>query len=227
MKSEKLPLTAAVMLAAIGMIAPAHSAWANDSSEHHSNHSRMMNTDDPHAHHQHMMTDETKHSMEHYELPKVKLVRDDGKSVFLTEELNDGRPVIMNFIFTSCTTICPVISRTFSGIQDELGSERDKVHIVSISIDPEQDTPPVLRKYASKYGAGPEWNFYTGTAAASIAVQQAFDVYRGDKMDQPPVTFLRAAPGQPWLRINGFATAGDLLQDYRALISLKSFRPNQ
>lgn len=222
MKRITAPWVGALGLAVIGMISTiAPYAWADDSGDHHSHHSHMMEADDPHAHHQHMMTDETKHSIAHYQLPQVKLVRDDGKSIFLAEELNDGHPVIMNFIFTSCTTVCPVSSRIFSLFQDGLGSERDKVHMVSISIDPEQDTPPVLKKYASKYGAGPEWHFYTGTAAASIAAQQAFDVYRGDKMDQPPVTLLRAAPGQPWLRIDGFATADELLHDYRDLIAFK------
>lgn len=227
MKKVNLPLACALLLAAIGAACPmAHPAWADDAGNHSAHHSYpmkvgMIQTVDPHAHHQHMMTNETKHSLERYELPLVTLMRDDGKSVFLTDELNDGRPVIMNFIFTSCTTVCPVTSRIFSGLQEELGSERDKVHMISISIDPEQDTPSMLKKYARKYRAGPEWNFYTGTAAASIAVQQAFDVYRGDKMNHTPVTFLRAAPGHPWLRIDGFATATDLLHDYRDLIAFK------
>ena len=222
MKKVTVPLAGSLLLAAIGALGPiAPYAWADDAGDHLSHHTHMMKTVDPHARHQHMMTDETKHSMEHYILPQVRLVRDDGKIVSLTEELNDGRPVIMNFIFTSCTAVCPLTNRIFSLFQDRLGSERDKVHMVSISIDPEQDTPPVLKKYASKYGAGPEWHFYTGTAAASIAAQQAFDVYRGDRMNHTPVTLLRAAPGQPWLRIDGFASADDLLHDYRDLIAFK------
>lgn len=211
-------------LAVIGMAgALAPYALADDSGDQHTHlhHSRMMAVIDPHAQHMHMMSDETKHSMERYELPKVKLVRDDGKSVSLADELDDGRPVIMNFVFTSCTTVCPVSSRVFSLFQEGLGSERSKVHMVSISIDPEQDSPRKLKKYASKYGAGPEWHFYTGTVGASIATQQAFNVYRGDKMDQPPVTLLRAAPGQSWLRIDGFATADELLHDYRELVAFK------
>lgn len=208
---------------------PAHSAVPDDSGDQLAKHARIhtrmieagMTSDDLHAHAQHTMTDESRRSMKHYELPRVMLMRDDGKSVSLAEELNDGRPVIMNFIFTSCTTICPVSSRIFSMFQDKLGDEQNKVHLVSISIDPEQDTPSILKKYASKYGAGPEWHFYTGTMEASIATQQAFNVYRGDKMDQTPVTLLRAAPGKPWLRIDGFASANDLLHDYRDLIAYK------
>lgn len=163
-----------------------------------------------HAHH-HMMMEHTKHQMVDYKLPQIQLVRSDGKNVSLVEELNDGRPLVLNFIYTTCTDICPLTSQTLAELQDKLGTERDRVHMVSISIDPEQDTPEVLAKYAHKFGAGPQWQFYTGTVNASIAAQQAFDVWRGDKMEHSPVTFIRAAPGKSWLRIDGFAKSDELL----------------
>jgi protein SCO1/2 len=150
-----------------------------------------------------------------YTVPNVKLVRDDGKSVSFPEELNDGRPVVMNFVFTSCTTICPVLSQTFERLQDKLGKDRESVRLVSISIDPEQDTPERLTEFAKRYHAGKEWRHYTGTLQAIIATQRAFDVYRGDKMAHQPVTLVRVAPGKPWVRFEGFATADELLQVIR------------
>lgn len=150
-------------------------------------------------------------------VPGVKLVREDGKSVLLPQELDDGRPVLVNFIYTTCFGICPISSQTFAQFQKGLGSEAAKVHLVSVSIDPEEDTPPVLRQYARKYHAGPGWNHYTGTIEASIATQKAFGVYKGDKMNHDPVTLMRVAANQPWLRIDGFATAEDLLRIYRRL----------
>lgn len=152
-----------------------------------------------------------------YAAPDVKLVRDDGKSVALRQELDDGRPVIMNFIFTSCSSICPLASETFAQFARKLGTDRARIHLVSISVDPEQDTPERLREYARKFAAGPEWQHYTGTLAASLAAQRAFDVYRGDKMSHTPVTLMRAAPGDRWRRIDGFATPEDLLREYRTL----------
>ena len=173
-------------------------------------------TSDPHAHHH--MTSETFRRMAVYTVPPVQLVRDDGKTVSLPKELNDGRPVLLSFIFTTCTAICPLISQTLSQLQDKLGTDRDRVHLVSISIDPEQDTPARLAAYARKYGAGPGWRHYTGTLSASVATQRAFDVYRGDKMSHAPVTLLRAAPDKPWIRIEGFATANDLLGEIRNML---------
>jgi protein SCO1/2 len=146
-------------------------------------------------------------------VPRVTLVRYDGKNVSLPDELNDGRPVVMNFIFTTCTTICPLLSETLARLQNELGTRRNQVHMVSISIDPEEDTAPRLAAYARQYHAGPEWQFYTGTIQAITATARAFSVYRGDKMSHTPVTLLRVAPGKPWIRFDGFATADDLLKE--------------
>src|SRR2546427_764281 len=154
-----------------------------------------------------------------YETPDVSLVREDGKSVSLPQELDDGRPVLLNFIFTTCSSICPLTSRTLEEFQHKLGSEAARIHLMSISIDPEQDTPARLTEYARKFHAGPEWQYYTGTLAASLAAQRAFDVYRGEKMSHTPVTLMRAAPGKPWSRIEGFVTPDELVDDYRNLLT--------
>lgn len=216
MKTVIKSLSCALVLTAAGTIAPAAIAAATGASAV----MAAMDAPDPHAHHHHMMSEIMRSTVD-YTLPQVSLVREDGKAVSLINELNDGRPVILTFIYTTCTSICPMISQTLSQLQSDLGSDRDKVHMVSISIDPEQDTPARLREYAKKYGAGPEWQHYTGTVAASIATQRAFDVYRGDKMNHNPVTLLRAAPGKPWLRIDGFATVAELLGAYHELVASK------
>ncbi len=152
-------------------------------------------------------------SLLNYLVPAISLVRDDGKSVALVDELNDGRPVVLNFIYTTCTGICPLASQVFSQLQHKLGAEREQVHLLSISVDPEEDTPARLRAYARQYSAGPSWQHYTGTVAASTTVERAFDVYQGDKMGHTPVTLVRIAPGGPWVRFDGFATADMLLQE--------------
>jgi len=154
-----------------------------------------------------------------YKIPPLQLVRQDGKTVSLPEELNDGRPVVLNFIYTTCETSCPLSSATFALFQKRLGEERGRVHLVSISIDPEQDTPARLRAYAKKFGAGPQWQHYTGTLQASVSAQQSFGVYYGDKMSHTPVTFLRAAPGKPWTRIDGFVAPEQLVSLYHELLA--------
>jgi protein SCO1 len=154
-----------------------------------------------------------------YQVPAVTLVREDGRSVSLPHELDDGRPVLLNFIFTTCSSICPLTSRTLEEFQSKLGAEAARTHLISISIDPEQDTPARLTEYARRFHAGPEWHYYTGTITASIAAQRAFDVYRGEKMSHTPVMLMRAAPGRPWLRIEGFVTPDQLVDAYRTLLA--------
>ncbi len=160
-------------------------------------------------------------SIRTYAVPAVRLVRDDGKVVSLPDEMNDGRPIVLNFIFTTCSSICPLMSSVFAQFERRLGADADKVHLMSISTDPEQDTPVRLREYARKFHAGLEWQHYTGTLAASITAQRAFDVYRGGKMSHTAVTLMRAAPGKPWLRIEGFVRPDDLVRDYRELLAAR------
>jgi protein SCO1/2 len=154
-----------------------------------------------------------------YRVPAVSLVRQTGETVSLEEEINDGRPVVLNFIFTSCGAICPLMTQTLASFQHLLGPEATRVHIMSISIDPEEDTPARLRDYAREFHAQPGWTFYTGTSEASIAAQKAFNMYRGDKMSHSAVTLMRVAPGASWKRVDGFASPEQLLQEYRGLLA--------
>jgi protein SCO1/2 len=166
-------------------------------------------------HHHAAMSDEVRRSEVYYRVPHATLVRQDGAAVPFPQELDDGRPVILDFIFTSCTTICPVLSGVFSQLQDRVDAQ---TKMVSISIDPEYDTPQRLREYAARFEAMPKWQCYTGSRDAVIAVQKAFNVYRGDKMNHIPVMFLRPAPGKAWVRLEGFPTADDVAREYRRLV---------
>jgi protein SCO1/2 len=170
---------------------------------------------DPHAQHHHMMEapPPVLRSTLNYSVPDVTLVRADGERVKLARELNGGHPVLLNFVYTTCTTICPVLSQTFAEVQRRLGPDASKIRMISISIDPEQDTPARLIDYSRRFHAGAQWQFYTGTVEASIATQRAFDAYRGDKMSHAAVTFFRGAPGQPWVRLDGFVTPDVLMSE--------------
>jgi protein SCO1/2 len=189
-----------------GVLLPRHAARAAQGEEHH---------------HHHLPVAETPYqaTTRDYALPDLALVRSDGTEVRFPADIDDGRPVLLNFIYTTCTAICPLLSQTFAAFQSRLGPEVAQVHMVSVSIDPEQDTPARLAEYAERYGAGPQWTYYTGTLEASIALQKAFEAYYGDKMNHRPVAFLRLAPGQPWVRLEGFATPDDLVREYRQLMA--------
>jgi protein SCO1/2 len=156
-------------------------------------------------------------SVADYELPDAPLVSMDGLKTSLSSALKHDGPIMLQFIFTTCPTICPVMSSTFSAAQAKLGEDVGKVRMISISIDPEHDTPERLREYARKFRAGQQWLFLTGSAEDIAAVQKAFDAYRGSKMRHEPLTFLRARPGVPWVRLDGLMSATQLVAEFRGL----------
>lgn len=173
---------------------------------------------DEHAHHRHAPPADVRRSEAAYAIPDVTLVNQDAARVAFREVLSTDSPVLVNFIFTTCTAICPVMSATFAQVQQALAEDAGKVVMVSVSIDPEQDTPAALAAYAERFDAGPQWVFLTGSLADSVAVQKAFDAYRGDKMNHAPLTLLRTGPDAPWARFDGFASASDLVTELRAVI---------
>jgi protein SCO1/2 len=147
-----------------------------------------------------------------YRPSQIRLTRADGSQVRLDDELGFDGAIVLNFVFTSCSAVCPITSRTFSEVQAKL-LPGEPVRLMSISLDPLNDTPEALRAYGKQFSAGRSWRFYTGTPDASADVQRAFDVYLGDKMNHAPFTLIRPGPGLPWTRVNGFATANDLLSE--------------
>lgn len=86
-------------------------------------------------------------------------------------------------------------------------------------IDPEQDTPERLRAYANRFKAAPSWQFPAGSLADIVKVEKAFNAYASDKLNHRPVTFLRTRPNAPWVRLDGFASAGEVVAEYRYLKS--------
>lgn len=175
---------------------------------------------DPHAHHHHHPAPEgVTRTLATYTLPDLSMVDQSGAPVSVQELLSSDKPTLVNFIFTTCTAICPVMSATFAQVQRGLGEDSGKVLMVSVSIDPEQDTPRALAEYAERFEAGPQWTFLTGSLEDSIALQKAFDAYRGDKMNHAPLTLVRSGPDAQWVRYDGFASAADLVKESHAMLA--------
>jgi protein SCO1/2 len=188
----------------------------------HSQHDQSADAagDDPHAHHRAMMDQKGyKRSLQTYRLSDFKLMSKDGSETSLLAEIDSDKPVMVNFIFTTCTTICPIMTGTFAQVQSSLGPEAEEVRMVSFSIDPEYDTPERLRTYAEMFKAGDQWQFLTGDLDSIVAVQRSFNVYRGNKMSHQPVTLMRRSPADPWVRLDGIASAAEIVAEYRQMVA--------
>lgn len=114
---------------------------------------------------------------DHY-LSKLPLVDQNGRTVDLYDDLIKDRIVVINSFFASCTGSCPVMARSFLHLQNKLGDRIGKdVTLVSITVDPEVDTPEKLKEYAKKIGAKPGWYFLTGSRAQVDAVLSKIGQY--------------------------------------------------
>jgi protein SCO1 len=157
-------------------------------------------------------------SVEEYTIPDISLINQKGEKVQFKEYLNTDQPVILEFIFATCTTICPILSIGFTNLQQKLGPEASNLRLVSISIDPEHDTPEVMKTYLQRYKAQPGWDFFTGDVKDITLLMQAFDAYVSDKMGHRPLTFLRSPKGDKWVRINGLMSGKALKNEYLQLV---------
>jgi len=153
---------------------------------------------------------------ENYAIPDVELIDQTGMPVSLRSLLQADQPVALNFIFTTCTTICPVMTATFAQMRRELGDAGNQLRLVSISIDPEYDRPEKLKAYSEQFLAGEGWDFLTGDSADIVLVLKSFDSYAGSKMNHQAVTLLKDPESASWTRIEGLASGKDLAHEVTA-----------
>ena len=96
-------------------------------------------------------------------IPDVILVNQDGQPVRFRSDLVKGKIVAVNFIFTSCKGICPPMSANFAKLQERLGDRvGNGVELISVSVDPQIDTPQRLHAWRTSFGGGPGWTLLTG-----------------------------------------------------------------
>jgi len=156
-----------------------------------------------------------KRSVERYSVPDVELVNQDGEKVQLKSFLETDQPVVVDFIYGTCTTICPVLSAGFVNLQRKLAKEGRTVRLVSFTIDPENDTPHIMKEYLKRYRAKPGWDFLTGSRADIDTVMTAFDAYIPDKMSHFPLNMIREPKTGRWIRLFGIMSSRDFLAEYK------------
>jgi protein SCO1/2 len=173
--------------------------------------------------------DTPEHTSQESPLPKIApapeftLTSQDGTPVALADFR--GKVVAVTFIYTLCTSTCPVLTPMMSFVQDRLGADfGSKITFVSITVDPERDTPEVLKEYAQAFGANlTGWSFLTGTPAAIRDVARKYGVY-ASKTENGDVehTFLTSIiDSNGILRVQYLGVRFDPEEFRRDLLSLK------
>lgn len=136
-----------------------------------------------------------------------------------SDVLGDGVAVV-NFVYTTCTTVCPVASATFAQLQERLGARLGtQVRLVSITVDPQRDTPARLRAYAAKHDAGMHWTWLTGRKDAVDAALKGFGAYTPDPQDHPAIVMIGDAQSGRWTRLYGFAAVAEILVEVERQIA--------
>ena len=158
-----------------------------------------------------------KRTVEKYNVPDIVLVNQDGKKVRLQSLLTGDAPVIVDFIYGTCTTICPVLSAGFVNMQGKLAVTGQKVRLVSITIDPENDTPKIMKEYLKRYRAKSGWDFLTGSRTDIDTVMRAFNAYIPDKMSHYPLNMIRNPKDGSWVRLFGIMSSREFLEEYQSV----------
>jgi len=114
-------------------------------------------------------------------LPNIRLTTHEGRSMLFYDDLVRDKVVAINFMFTSCRIACPVTTPKLVEVQKLLGERAGRdVTFLSITLDPEHDTPKVLDAYARAYGVGPGWYFLTGKQSDIEKLRRKLGVYDRD-----------------------------------------------
>jgi len=167
--------------------------------------------EDPHAAHKAMMHghhDEQAVEIEGgLDIPDVQVLTQDGETKSFYTDLVEGRTVAMNFVFTTCTTVCPPMGANFGRLQKELAERfgRD-VYLISVSVDPTTDTPQRLKAWSEKFGARPGWTLVTGEQQEMERLLKALEVFTADINDHAPVVLVGNDRSGEWTRAYGLAS---------------------
>ena len=146
-------------------------------------------------------------------IPDTELLDQNGRKIHFYTDLVKGQTVVINFIFTTCTTICPPLGATFARVQKELGDKvgRD-VRFISISVDPATDTPERLKAWGEKFHAGEGWTFVTGNKPDVDELLRVLGASSARREDHSPTILIGNDAHGTWTRTYGLAKTTQLVQ---------------
>lgn len=137
------------------------------------------------------------------------LINQDGKTQHFYDDIIKGKVVAINFMFTSCGDSCPLETAKLRHVQQLLGEHAGKnVHMYSITVDPDRDTPEVLKSYMEKFQVGPGWEFLTGKKKDIDHIRKRLGMYATEgeeNLSDHAITFIlgNETTGQ-WLKRTPF-----------------------
>jgi len=151
-------------------------------------------------------------AMSSAQIPDVRIYDQDGQPRNFYRDLVRGKTVAINFIFTTCTGVCPPMTATLRRVQQSLPSHPSSIQLISISVDPATDTPARLHEFAAKFKAGPGWTFVTGDKSDIDEILRALGVAVANKNDHTPMILIGNEPADYWTRVYGLSSPTTITQ---------------
>jgi protein SCO1/2 len=139
------------------------------------------------------------------DLPDVALTDSSGRALRLRQDVIGSRVVALQFVFTRCGTVCPVMGAQFRQVQELLGDA--PFRLVSVSIDPTHDTPERLAEWARLHGAGPSWLQLTGEREEIKRLLVACGLYTADAASHSPTVVVYDGQSGRFTRVSGLGPA--------------------
>ena len=150
----------------------------------------------------------------------IVLMNQDGQPMKLYSDLMKDKVIVINSFFASCTGSCPVMSKSFSALQTRFANRlgRDLV-LVSITVDPERDTPAKLHAYAAKWQAHRGWYFLTGSRASVDAALRKLGQYVEEPTAHMNVIVIGNERTGLWKKAFGLAPTDDLAKVVESVLN--------
>lgn len=151
-------------------------------------------------------------------LPNVEVVKQDGKRVRFYDDVLKDKITVISFIYTTCRDICPLITARMAQVYEQLGAAAGRdVHFVSISIDPENDTPEKMKEHAEAFRSDPNWLFLTGEKANIDLVRHKLGERSRKLTEHAAQVMLYNDRTGEWSRDSAFADLGALALAIRSM----------
>jgi cytochrome oxidase Cu insertion factor (SCO1/SenC/PrrC family) len=154
--------------------------------------------------------------------PNLVLLTQDNKPVHFYDELLKGKVVLINFLFTTCKGVCSPMTANLARVQKYLGERVGReVVMISLSVDPQTDTPAVLKKYADQFHAQPGWYFLTGDKKNVDWVLYKLGGYTADKEQHSAVLIIGNEATGEWMKVHAMSSPTEIASAVTKLLASK------
>lgn len=166
--------------------------------------------DDPHAKHRAMMKASSPSAagaelFSDIDLRNETLTTQRGEQVRFVDDVIGDNIVVMDFVYTTCTTVCPVLTALFTQVQERLGPDLgNDVVMVSMTVDAARDTPARLNAYATKHRVRDGWTWLTGPKPTMDDVLTGLGAFTVNFEDHPAMVIVGDGRTGEWKRMFGF-----------------------